>query len=424
MTCATRLAAIALLLSIATLNSHAAQRAAAPFDIAGRSSSAPWVAADGQFVAVAWGASADGRSDVFVAVSHDGGQIFGAPVRVNRIEGEARVGGEFPPRVAVRSGGLDTSPVIVVLWPALGRTTAIKTARSDDAGRTFGEPQILQTPDADGDRGWPALALDQNGTTHAIWLDHRGLADGADDGPAHGTGTQPHDGVAMAQRSGLYIASTPASNAGERELTTGVCYCCKTALVATGDGTLHAAWRHVYPGNLRDIAFTSSRDGGRSFSSPVRVSKDGWAIDGCPDDGPAMALDGTDRVHMVWPTVLSGTEPQGALFYASSVDGQTFSRRVRVPTLGGPRPTHPQIAIDAAGRMAIAWDERVDGKRIAAMREVAQAESGDVTFGDVITISEDHARYPVLAPTDDGFLAIWTTGDSVSRVLSRLVQLP
>jgi len=34
-----------------------------------------------------------------------------------------------------------------------------------------------------------------------------------------------------------------------------------------------AAWRHVYPGNIRDIAFTVSRDGGRTlrnrFASPT-----------------------------------------------------------------------------------------------------------------------------------------------------------
>ena len=46
-------------------------------------------------------------------------------------------------------------------------------------------------------------------------------------------------------------------------LTGGVCYCCKTALAVGADGAIYAAWRHVYPGNMRDIAFTLSRDGGQ-----------------------------------------------------------------------------------------------------------------------------------------------------------------
>ena len=51
------------------------------FDVPGRADATPSVAADGTFVAVAWGASADGKADVFVATSRDGGRTFGAPCR-------------------------------------------------------------------------------------------------------------------------------------------------------------------------------------------------------------------------------------------------------------------------------------------------------------------------------------------------------
>ena len=58
----------------------------------------------------------------------------------------------------------------------------------------------------------------------------------------------------MAQKSALYYG--PARAGAERELFKGVCYCCKTAMVAAPGGVLYAAWRHVFAGNLRDIAFT------------------------------------------------------------------------------------------------------------------------------------------------------------------------
>ena len=96
-----------------------------------------------------------------------------------------------------------------------------------------------------------------------------------------------HDGVAMAQKSGLYYWG----GAPERELFKGVCYCCKTALTIGPRGEIHAAWRHVFAGNMRDMAFTMSRDGGKSFSPLLRVAEDGWSIAGCPDDGPATAVD-------------------------------------------------------------------------------------------------------------------------------------
>jgi hypothetical protein len=53
--------------------------------VKGRSNTTPWVAAAGPFVAVAWGASTDGKTDVFVAVSRDAGRSFGLPVQVNTV---------------------------------------------------------------------------------------------------------------------------------------------------------------------------------------------------------------------------------------------------------------------------------------------------------------------------------------------------
>ena len=104
----------------------------------------------------------------------------------------------------------------------------------------------------------------------------------------------------MAQRSKLYLAALDRS-APPHAVTGGVCYCCKTALAAGDDGSLHMAWRHVSPGSIRDIAFTSSRDGGRTFAAPIRVSEDKWELEGCPDDGPAMAVDHQNHVHIIWP---------------------------------------------------------------------------------------------------------------------------
>ena len=313
----------------------------------GRSNQTPWAAASGRFVVVAWGAQpAEGGADVFVAVSRDGGETFGAPVQVNREPGTARLGGELPPRVALEPRPGAEVPGIVVAYGARTATgTAIMTARSSDGGRSFEPPRALQASAAAGDRGWHALALDAAGTAHVMWLDHRGLAGGgARDHRQHEADAV--DGVAMAERSGLYYARDPgrdargpaAPPATERELVKGVCYCCKVALATGARGEVFAAWRHVYPGNVRDIAFMASPDGGRTFGPPTRVSADDWHLAGCPDDGPAMAVDGDGVIHVVWPTVVGDQTPEGALFYAASRDGRTFTPRTRIPTLGGRGP--------------------------------------------------------------------------------------
>ena len=409
--------------TIAVVGAGAAASDMMTLQVPGRSSSNPSVAASGAFVAVAWGASLQGKADVFVAVSRDGGATYGAPVQVNRIPGEARLGGELPPRVALRTVERASAPEIVVLWTARGETTQIKTARSRDGGKSFDAPLMLQSAGAAGDRGWPALSVDRQGTAHVMWLDHRGLAARRGTGTAHVHGAAQHAG-ASAQESGLFYASAIAGKASpERELTRSVCYCCKTAMAVGPDGAIYAAWRHVYPGDVRDIAFTVSRDGGKSFSVPVRVSEDKWQINGCPDDGPALAVDAGGTVHVVWPTVLGGANPEGALFYASTRDGRQFTPRLRVQTLGSPRPMHPQIVVSTTGRIVVAWDETIKGQRVAAMRELKAGPQP--TFGEVVTLdAAAPAMYPSLAATKQGLVAVWTTGGDISRVQSRMIRLP
>lgn len=382
--------------------------------VSGAANQTPWVAARGSLVAVVWGASASGKADVFSAVSRDGGHTFASPVRVNAVLGEARVSGEIAPRVALVPRQAPADPEIVVLWNAKDGTTQIKTARSRDGGRTFGPPQPLQAAGAAGDRGWQSLAVDSRGNAHAIWLDHRGMAGGAANAGEH---KGEHDGVAMAQRSGLYYASSIGGAAGERELFKGVCYCCKTAMATAADGTLYAAWRHVFAGNFRDMGFTSSRDGGRSFSPLLRVNQDGWSINGCPDDGPAMVVDAKGAVHLVWPTVSGGTE--GALFYAVSRDGRSFSAPVRVPTLGSPKPSHPQIALDAQGRIVVAWDEVRSGVRGAAFSRMTGTADATPEFGAIQTLGNNGpSAYPVLAASSKGLVAVWTSGPPASATIS------
>jgi hypothetical protein len=339
------------------------------------------------------------------------------------VAGEARVSGEIAPRVALtpRSGVPD--PLITVLWNAKDSGTQIKSARSSDGGRTFGPPISFQAAGTPADRGWQALTTDASGVAHAIWLDHRGMATGKEAGAASGHKGE-HDGVAMAQKSGLYyaaIAGTAGTKPVERELFKGVCYCCKTAMATGPKGEIFAAWRHVFTGNFRDMGFTVSRDGGKSFSPLVRVSEDGWSINGCPDDGPAMAVDANGTVHLVWPTVIGGAE--GAILYATSRDGRSFSPPVRVPTLGSPKPSHPQIVVDAAGGVAVAWDELVAGRRVASVRRVAIDSSRAVTFGEIVTLaSEGASTYPVLAATNSGLVAVWTTGGDRSVVKVRTID--
>ena len=391
--------------------------------IPGRSNSAPTIAAHGDLVAVAWHAAMAGTGgDVFVAVSRDGGASFGEPARVNAVAGEARSGGELPPRIAIGAANGRATPELIVVWRARRERTSLLLSRSLDGGRTFDAPTTLQSAEAAGERGWHSAAIAPDGRVHAVWLDHRGLAPPPGAPPhTHGAHRSAADGVDMAQKSGLYYAAVGQHSAPiERELVKGVCYCCKTAVAADADGRVYAAWRHVYPGNIRDIAFLASRDGGQSFDAPARVAEDGWQIAGCPDDGPAIAVTTNRRVHVVWPTVITnGTEPQGALFHAATDDGRTFTARQRIPTLGGPKPTHPQIAAAAEG-LVLAWDEVVDGTRKSAVVLMRLHADGSATFDRPVVLdpSSTASLYPVVVSAASGLVTAWTSGAGDSSVIA------
>jgi len=379
--------------------------------VTGRINANPAVAASGRFAVVAWGATpADGPTDIYLATSRDAGATFTAAVRVNDDQSPASLSGEQPPAIALvpRRG---SDPEIVVVWTSKGGDGArLLSARSRDGGKTFTHAAVVPGTDAVGNRGWESVTAEPDGRVVALWLDHRGQAMGGA-GHAHMShqpgahAEAPADGVARAQLSKVFFG--PVGAAGARSIAAGVCYCCKTALAAGADGTIYAAWRHVYAGNLRDIAFAASRDGGRTFSDPLRVSEDHWELDGCPENGPAIALDTASHVHIVWPTLVtqSGHETL-ALFHAVSRDDRTFSSRERIPTSGA--AFHPQMAFSRGSGLLIAWDETGSGGHRVHFARAAIGTDAPA-FAAVTPPGDSRGAYPAIAATDAGALAAWAT---------------
>jgi hypothetical protein len=388
--------------------------------VAGRTNANVSLATSGQLVAVVWAASLPaGTTDIYAAISRDGGSTFGAAVRVNGTPGDAHVNGEQPPRIAI-SSRTDAPPAIIVVWTSknhLGGT--IVSARSTDGGRTFGATTAIPGGEGPGNRGWENITVDRAGRVHVVWLDHRELANSASMTHMAEHHAEPADSkknaVETAQLSKLYTATLDEQGSGHA-ITGGVCYCCKTAIVAGAENDLYLAWRHVYPQNVRDMAFTESHDGGRTFSAPARVSEDQWQIEGCPEDGPALAVDARRRVHVVWPTLVHdtpGSQASIGIFYASSSAGHVFTTRQRVPTEGVPH--HPQIAV-ARDSLYLAWDELKNGARqvVVAHRPNAAA----TTWSRQVVSAGAPGTYPSIVSSSAGVIVAWTSGgpNSVIRV--------
>jgi hypothetical protein len=412
---------------VAAALSGAAQSSGVEIAVKERANAFASLAASGHLVALVWGAATkDSVTDIYLAMSRDGGRTFGAPTRVNQVPGDARLSGEQPPRVALvpRAG---REPSIVVVWTSRAQAgTRLVSAHSTDAGRSFTTAAPLPGSEAAGNRGWESIATTRDGSVAALWLDHRELATGTATASPAMSGAHQHaapgqekaDGAARAQLSKLFFANLSQPDSS-RALTGGVCYCCKTTLATDAAGTIYAAWRHVYDGNIRDIAFTKSTDGGRTFTPPARVSEDNWVLDGCPENGPALAVDDSKRVHAVWPTLIPGatptSEPTMALFYAMSLDGRRFTPRQRIPTEGFPR--HPQVALGKRDEIVVAWDEQSGSTRRIAVARGSIDAKGAARFVRQAIGDARPAVYPVLVTVDDGTVVAWTSGASGETVL-------
>ena len=356
------------------------------------------MAAFGQTVAAVWTASTDATSDVYVSLSRDGGVTFSAPARVNDIDGDARASGEQAARVMVGYRN-----AVHVVWPAKHEgQTVIRYAGSKDGGRTFSPAVTVAGASLTGARGWHAATLGHDGGVQVVWLDGRNAAPMAH---AHGKGASKPVRPAGGPRQDIFHASWKGdARPVEHLIQANVCFCCKTAVVASGE-KVYAAWRHIYPGSLRDIAVARSTDNGATFGDPIRVSEDGWKIDACPDDGPAMAADGHDGIHIAWPTLVAGDAPRKGIFY-STLKGDSFAPRVRLDR-GDADPAHPQIAADHHTNVAVVWDERTSERRRIVFRPVTDDAVEAPRFFD-----GDGVSYPVVAAGEGYWIVLWSAQDA------------
>lgn len=255
-----------------------------------------------------WVAYSVGKT-VYAAASANGGKSFAAPVAVATVaetgvidsHGDAR-----PKIVAMNDGGL---LVAYTTRPDKQMIGTIFTARSANGGKSFSTPQAML---AEGGQRFDAWTVSPKGRIYAGWLDKthalKARAEGRDFAGS---------GVAFG-----WSDDGGATFTGKSILMDHACECCKMSAALDRDGLPVFAWRQVFEDGVRDhYAAKLSADG--SSLSGGRVSDDNWAINSCPHQGPALAIDGAGVWHVAWFT--KGKNRQG-LFYAASRDGgKSFS---------------------------------------------------------------------------------------------------
>jgi hypothetical protein len=94
--------------------------------------------------------------------------------------------------------------------------------------------------------------------------------------------------------SALFYAATGKDQrfGQDKCLFKGTCECCRTDILQDENGNIHIAYRSIlFPSSLfgkqvRDMVYSFSKDNGATFSAAKVISKDNWALEGCPHTGP------------------------------------------------------------------------------------------------------------------------------------------
>jgi hypothetical protein len=338
------------------------------------------VARDGQAL-VAWMAQEGHQASVYVARP---GRADARPVRVNP-EGLAAESLHQSPGIAVGPAG-----EVYVSWssarpklPGVLFASDLQLSRSLDGGGTFGPPLRINE-DRPISHSFEGLTVAPDGTVLVAWIDSR-------EGEA-----RPRSYLARITDRGSRVESPVKLDDGE------TCVCCRMD-VAAGNGLVAAFWRTVFPGSVRDMVLGVSRDGGRTFSPPARVSVDGWKITACPHRGGRVALDGRGRVHVAWYTEGQNEGPR--VLYAAAPDGRSFAPPVQIAGAAGAVPDHVRLAVNRGGSVAVVWEESTAVRRRIRLRA---SRDGGKTFADARSLSGGaiKAYLPDVAVTPRGDFAV------------------
>lgn len=339
------------------------------------------VGRDGQAL-VTWIAQAGHANNVYLARAGAGGAH---PVRVNP-DGLSAESMHQAPGIATGPGG-----EVYLSWSSEkpkpeGTLFAsdLQLSRSLDGGQSFERP-LQVNDDRPISHSFDGLTVGPDGTVYLSWID------------AREGGTQPRTFLARIGERGRRIEHVVRLDAGE------TCVCCRVD-VAAGDGLVAVLWRKVFPGHIRDMVLGLSRDGGRSFTSPVLVHADGWKIAACPHRGGRVALDGRGRIHAAWYT--EGQDEIPRVLLATSADGRGFDAPRRITLAAGAIPDHVRLAVNRQNAVVVVWEDSTAVRRRVRLRA---SVDGGRSFGPPQSLSTALKAYApdvAVAPNGD-FVAVW-----------------
>lgn len=289
----------------------------------------------------------------------------------------------------------------------------IAVAVSSDAGRTFGAPRLLNDDRTDAEHGFVTLFAWDN-AVGAVWLDGRELAQFHEQDP-----TAPEIEIAPVGTNLRYARLGTDGSVLEQGLIDRLaCDCCQTDVAVTARGPL-VVYRDRVPGEIRDIAVRVHD--GAAWSEAVGLGPDGWRIEGCPVNGPQLAVRGP-AVVAAWFTA---ADDRARVRLARSANaGETFAAPIDVDDDGG---AYGQVdVVLAADDSALVswWRRNPSGGTQLVVRRVGGA-AGDLGAPQTVakSISSRPLDVPQMVTSGGRVVFAWTEIGEQSSVRTAIAPL-
>ena len=269
----------------------------------------------------------------------------------------------------------------------------VNISQSVDGGVTWSEPLIPHRDGTPTEHGFVSLLPYERERVLAVWLDGRNYAAGS-------------EAPAMTLRAAFIDRSGELSE--EVVLDEKTCDCCQTSAARTGRGII-VAYRDRTGAEVRDISVVHYESG--KWSSSQVLFADGWQINGCPVNGPAVAAM-EDRVAIAWFTA---AQQQPRIQVAFSRDGGvTFETPVRVDD-GNPIGRVDAVLL-ADGSAVISWVEAVSDGAEIRLRRVTSSGEKDSSWVLAPTSPARASGFPQMAGSEDRIYLAWTDPQQPAQV--------
>jgi hypothetical protein len=281
----------------------------------------------------------------------------------------------------------------------------VRLARSTDEGRTWSVPF---SPHHDGTRSQHGFVsmFDTGGGLGVLWLDGRAMKPGV---------TPEDEGSGdMGLRAAHFDRSW--KQLSEAAVDLRVCECCPTAAAVTTDGPI-VAYRNRSADEMRDIYV--SRFTGEGWTVPAAVHNDGWKIDGCPVNGPALSASGRN-LAVAWFT--APADEGHALVAFSRDSGRTFSAPVQVDQSGSIGRVDVEQLAD--GSAVVGWIERAGRSTTFMVRRVESNGRRSAPVSVVDLGDQRNSGYPRMARRGQELIFAWTGSGDHLRVETATARLP